>query len=83
MANAIADQLATEDASFSYTVPADAFVDVESGDMLTYRATRADGSALPSWLTFDATTRPFSGTPANGDVGTISVKVTATDGSGA
>jgi len=34
---------------------------------------------LPSWLTFDAATNTFSGIPANGDVGTISIEVSATD----
>ena len=39
----------------------------------------SNGSALPAWLSFDAATRTFSGTPVNGDVGVIAVKVTATD----
>ena len=50
---------------------------------LTYAATLADGSTLPSWLSFDASSRTFSGTPSNGDVGAIDIKVTATDGSSA
>ena len=53
------------------------------GDTLTYTATLVDGSALPSWLSFDANTRTFTGTPLNGDVGSIAVKVTATDSSDA
>ena len=79
IANAIADKAAAEDAAFSYTVPANTFTDVDAGDMLTYSATLADGTALPLWLTFDAATRTFSGTPLNGDVGTVAVKVIATD----
>ena len=55
------------------------FTDVDSGDTLTYAATLADGIALPAWLSFNATTRTFSGTPAAANVGTISVKATATD----
>ena len=70
---------ALEDAAFSYTLPAATFADVDLGDSLTYSATMADGSALPSWLQFDSATGAFSGTPANGDVGSLSVKVTATD----
>jgi Ca2+-binding RTX toxin-like protein len=81
--NAIAAQSATEDAPFSYTFAANTFSDVDAGDVLAYTATRADGSALPSWLSFDAGTRTFSGTPLNGDVGTLSVKVTVTDSAGA
>jgi hypothetical protein len=82
VANPIANQAAIEDAVFSFTVPASAFADVDLGDTLSYGATLTDGSALPSWLTFDATTRTFSGTPLNANVGTLSVRVTATDGDG-
>ena len=64
-------------ATFTYTVPASAFTDPDSGDTLSYSATLADGSALPSWLTFNAATRAFSGTPSL--LGTVSVKVTAKD----
>ncbi|SVD57370.1 uncharacterized protein METZ01_LOCUS410224, partial [marine metagenome] len=35
------------------------------------------------WLSFNPSTQTFSGTPVNADVGTITVKVTATDGSSA
>ena len=37
---------------------------------------------MPGWLSFDPSTRTFSGTPENGDVGSFDVRVTATDGSG-
>ncbi|WP_246779012.1 DUF4082 domain-containing protein, partial [Rhizobium sp. BK650] len=40
-------------------------------------ATAADGTALPSWLSFNASTRTFSGTPTT--AGSYGVKVTATD----
>ena len=83
LANAIEDQPATEDAAFSFTIPGNAFADVDVGDTLTYAATKADDSALPSWLTFNAETRIFSGTPLNADVGTVSVKLHATDIAGA
>ena len=80
VAHAIADQGATEDTGFHFTVPADAFADVD-GDALTLSATLADGSALPGWLSFDAATRTFSGTPGNANVGAINVRVAASDGS--
>jgi Ca2+-binding RTX toxin-like protein len=83
LANAIADQSAAEDSAFAYTVPANAFADVDIGDTLAYSATLADGSALPSWLSFDALTRTFNGTPVNADVGMLAIRLTATDGSGA
>jgi Ca2+-binding RTX toxin-like protein len=77
------DQPATEDEAFVFVLPAETFTDEDAGDTLTYSATLADGSALPSWLVFDAATRTFSGTPANGDVGSLSIRVTATDAAGA
>ncbi|MCT7950580.1 putative Ig domain-containing protein, partial [Ancylothrix sp. C2] len=79
----ITPQTATEDTAFNFVIPADTFTDPDVGDSLTYTATQADGTALPSWLIFDAATNTFSGTPANGNVGTLSVKVTATDASNA
>ena len=81
--SAIADQVATEDAAFNFIVPANTFSDIDVGDTLNYSATLSGGGALPTWLTFNTTTQTFSGTPANGDVGTISIEVTATDESSA
>ncbi|MCK7519852.1 MAG: putative Ig domain-containing protein [Ignavibacteriales bacterium] len=37
----------------------------------------------PRWLSFDAATRTFSGTPANADVGPVTITVRATDGQAA
>ena len=79
VANPIPDQAAGTGTAFSYAFPANTFADAD-GDTLTYTARKGDGTALPSWLTFTGTTRTFSGTPASGDVGTVSVKVTASDG---
>ncbi len=83
VASPIADQSTQEDAVLNFTVPLNAFEDVDAGDSLSYGATLADGSALPSWLSFNAPTRTFSGTPSHADVGSLDVKVTATDGSNA
>ncbi len=52
------------------------------GESLTLVATLANGSPLPAWLSFDATTRTFSGNPPDGAAGTVSVKLTAKDASG-
>jgi hypothetical protein len=79
LANAISNQSVAEDSDFSFVVPAITFADVDAGDVLTLSATLSDGSALPGWLSFDDQTNTFSGTPLNADVGTRSVKVTATD----
>jgi VCBS repeat-containing protein len=83
IAIALTDQQATEDALFAFVVPQDVFRDVDTGDVLTLSATQADGSALPTWLGFDAATRTFSGTPVNGDVGSVAVRLIATDAAGA
>ncbi len=79
VATAITAQTALEDTPFSFTVPANAFSDADAGDTLSYTTTLSDGSALPGWLAFDPATHSFSGTPANGDVGSLDVKITATD----
>ncbi|MTJ53227.1 tandem-95 repeat protein [Anabaena sp. UHCC 0253] len=83
VANAIANQTTLEDGFFSFTLPANTFADVDAGDSLTYTATLANSNPLPTWLTFNAATNTFSGTPDDPDNGTISIKVTATDSSNA
>ncbi|KPA15630.1 hypothetical protein MHK_004163, partial [Candidatus Magnetomorum sp. HK-1] len=79
VANAISDQSVNEDSALNFTFDTNTFNDVDTGDSLTYGATLDDDSSLPSWLTFNASTRNFSGTPTNDNVGSISIKVTATD----
>lgn len=84
LANLIEDQVAQADEAFSFQVPADSFRDDNAADVLTFSATLTDGSALPGWLTFNATTQTFEGIPPAGAIGTsLSIKVTASDGSGA
>ena len=73
----LSSQEATEDEAFTFQPPA--FTDSD-GDILTYTASLSDGSALPSWLAFDAATRTFSGTPREADTpASLTVSVTATD----
>jgi hypothetical protein len=79
LANAIADRHSNEDTAFSYQVPANSFSDPD-GDTLGYNATLANGDPLPSWLSFNAATRTFSGTPPHDFNGTLSLKVIASDG---
>ncbi len=78
VASPIVDPVINEDTSLSFQLPAGTFSDPD-GDPLTLSATLADGSALPSWLTFDAVTATFSGTPPANYNGQIAVKVTADD----
>ena len=75
----LAQQSILDNQLWSFTVPVDSFNDIDAGDTLSYSATLADGSALPSWLSFDAATRTFSGTPSAAD---FSLLVSATDSVG-
>jgi hypothetical protein len=81
----LADQAATQATAWTWTVPGDTFTDpdTDSGDMFSWGAKLSNGSPLPAWLALDAATGTFSGTPADGDVGSLSIDVTATDRGGA
>jgi VCBS repeat-containing protein len=79
VANPIADQASPEDAAWSFTVPLTTFSDPD-GDALTLSVTLANGDPRPSWLSFDPTTRTFSGTPPRDFNGSIDLRVTASDG---
>ena len=81
VATAIPDQRARVGTAFNYAFPDNTFNDADS-DMLTYTAMKADNAALPTWLSFTDATRAFSGMPQAADVGTVAVKVTASDGNG-
>jgi VCBS repeat-containing protein len=59
----IADQNAAAGTPFTFSFAAGTFTDIDIGDLLSYTASLSDGSVLPSWLTFNAATRTFSGTP--------------------
>lgn len=78
----LADQSAASESIFSYQIPAGSFRDIDAGDSLSYNATRNDGSALPTWLNFDAANGKFFGTPESGDVGSLNIAVIATDRGG-
>lgn len=57
------------------------FID-EDTDSLKYTLTLANGAPLPTWLDFNAYTLLLSGTPSENDVGTLELKITATDKEG-
>ncbi|MCG8359480.1 MAG: putative Ig domain-containing protein, partial [Kiloniellales bacterium] len=75
--NGIADRSAATGFAFNMAIPLGAFTDKDAVDSLSYSVALSDGSALPSWLSFDGTI--LSGTPAPGDIATLTVRVTATD----
>jgi VCBS repeat-containing protein len=81
IATVLADATATIGAAFDYIVPAQTASDVDG--LVAYSAAVAGGGALPSWLSFDAATRTFSGTPAAADETQLQIVLTATDDSGA
>jgi len=73
--------VAQEDQAFAWQLPAATFEDPD-GDALTFGARLADGTALPAWLTFDAASGTFLGTPGDADPGVVAIAVTATDPDG-
>src|SRR6185436_19307917 len=75
----MANQVAAAGSPFSFTIPVAAFQDPDPGTSLAYVAQLANGDPLPGWLSFDATTRTFSGTPAASDLATLSLRVSAYD----
>ena len=79
LADPIDDQSSPEDAAISFRIPAAAFLDPD-GDTLLYSASIADDTPLPGWLSFDAGTQTFSGTPPEHFNGTIPLKLIASDG---
>jgi hypothetical protein len=85
VANAIADQTATEDRAFTFTVPDTAFADVDApyGDTLTYTA-NLDRRQRAANLAERSTPPPgaSSARQPTGDVGSFEVLVTATDKAG-
>ncbi|WP_369413178.1 cadherin-like domain-containing protein [Pseudomaricurvus albidus] len=68
--------------ALNFRVPANAFTDID-GDHITLSATLADGSPLPSWLHFNPATQTFTGHPDHADDGSVSVRISAVDPSGA
>jgi uncharacterized delta-60 repeat protein len=83
----ITDQVASTRAVFNLVVPTSNFTDPDPADALTYSARLAGGGgALPTWLTFNAATRTFSGAPTIANVtGTtpLAIQLIATDKTGA
>jgi Ca2+-binding RTX toxin-like protein len=73
---------ATSGEAFVLPLPEGTFNDPD-GDTLSLTATQPDGSALPSWLAFDAANATLAGTPPAGTGGDYLVALTATDPGGA
>jgi VCBS repeat-containing protein len=81
----LADRFAPESQAFSYQIPGDSFGDPEFGQALTYAALQENGTPLPAggWLSFNASTRTFLGTPVPGNNADYRLVVRATNQLGA
>ena len=79
--NPIPNQTTGVHTQFSLSA-ANTFLDTD-GDLLTLSATLSSGGILPAWLTFNPETKTLSGTPLDTDIGSVTVKITATDSVGA
>jgi hypothetical protein len=75
----IFSQTAPPNQLFTLTLPATTFGHDNSAVALTYTARTTAGGALPSWLTFNSSTRTFSGTPPTGVASFLDVMLTATE----
>ncbi|MFB2897894.1 beta strand repeat-containing protein, partial [Aerosakkonemataceae cyanobacterium BLCC-F50] len=73
------NQTATVNSLFNFTFAADSFKDIDVGDTLTYSASLTTGNPLPSWLTFNPSSRNFIGIPTANDAGSINIFLKATD----
>ncbi|MDP2679792.1 MAG: putative Ig domain-containing protein, partial [Rhodoferax sp.] len=70
---------------FDLRLPSDLFQDQDTvhDDQLVLSAALADGSALPTWLSFDAATARLSGQVDATANGQLALRITATDRAGA
>lgn len=82
VANPISTKTILAGTALNFTFAANTFTDPDAGDVLSYTAKLANGNQLPTWLTFNPTTRTFAGTPAAGNVGDLGIVVNATDKGG-
>ncbi len=76
----LANQTVVMSTPFTIQLPSDTFLDPDPEDNLQITALLADGSPLPTWLTFDATSLTFSGSPDS--ISTLALRLTAIDDSG-
>ena len=77
--NPIPDQVTIVDELFSFAIPQNTFADFDSEDSITYSCSLTNSNPLPPWLSFDAESGSFSGVPSSGDIGTLDIKVIASD----
>ena len=83
VANPIPDMQVDVDAECAYTDPLATVSDQDVGDSLIYSATNGAGFSLPDWISFDRSSRTFTGTPTASEVGILEIRVNAVDTSNA
>jgi uncharacterized protein (TIGR02145 family) len=69
----------TTDSTINYVIPDNTFSCEYGTNTLKYTATLKNGTALPSWLEFDADTRTLKGTPTQAEIDTIKIVATNID----
>lgn len=79
----IPNQKFTAGHSFSFTIPDSTFIDDDGNNTLSFTAKLSNGATLPSWLSFNSSTKTFSGTPTIASVSPINITVTAGDNANA
>jgi Ca2+-binding RTX toxin-like protein len=78
----VSDKTIKANVNWSYQVPVNTFTDTQSQASLAYSARLVSGAALPSWLSFDAATRTFTGKAPNGTTANFEIEIVATDPGG-
>lgn len=79
--NEIPDQEIDQNALYEYSIPVNTFTDIDLDDELSIAVKMADGSELPTWLSFDQVTGKLAGTAEI--AGDFLLAVSATDIAGA
>ena len=79
----ISNMSAYEDEEFYVYIPEYYFSDPDPDDVLSFELTLEDGTDLPTWIKFNKKDILITAFPSNDNVGNYSLKITATDNSGA
>jgi hypothetical protein len=69
----------TSGSSFTVEIPKATFTHENPSESLTFSATQADGSPLPSWVKFDAETQTFTGEAPEGVQQSLDLVIIASD----
>lgn len=68
------DKTVLQDKLFEFTIPTDAFVDIDMNDYISeYQV------VIPEWLTYDVQNKKIKGTPKNAEVGEYSIEIIGID----